>query len=83
MAEEKYRMGITTTNRIALMNYTRTIFVTLLMVISAPSLFAADRVDSNPLAIIETSKGTITLELYPNEAPVTVANFVDYAKSNF
>ena len=83
MAEEKYRMGITTPNRIALMNYTRKMFVTLLMVLSAPSLFAADRVESNPLAIIETSKGTITLELYPNEAPVTVANFVDYAQSNF
>ena len=32
-------------------------------------------------AIVETSMGTITLELDEGKAPATVANFVDYAKS--
>src|SRR5574344_2154574 len=32
-------------------------------------------------AIVETSMGTITLELNEEKAPVTVANFVDYATS--
>ncbi len=32
-------------------------------------------------AILETSMGTITLELNEEKAPVTVANFIDYAKS--
>ena len=32
-------------------------------------------------AIVETSMGTITLELNEEKAPVTVANFIDYAKS--
>ena len=32
-------------------------------------------------AIMETSLGTITLELDEEKAPVTVANFVNYAKS--
>ena len=32
-------------------------------------------------ASIETSLGTISLELYNEDAPVTVANFVAYAKS--
>ena len=32
-------------------------------------------------AIIETTKGNITLELDSEKAPETVANFVDYAKS--
>ena len=31
-------------------------------------------------AILETSKGTITLELDSDKAPITVANFVKYAK---
>ena len=34
-------------------------------------------------ATIETSKGTITLELNEEKAPATVANFVEYAKSGF
>ena len=34
-------------------------------------------------ATIETSKGTITLELDGEKAPATVANFVEYAKSGF
>ena len=32
-------------------------------------------------AIVETSMGTITLELNEEKAPATVANFIDYAKS--
>ncbi|HEU4753806.1 MAG TPA: peptidylprolyl isomerase [Armatimonadota bacterium] len=32
---------------------------------------------------IETSMGTIELELYPDKAPITVANFVQYAKKGF
>ena len=34
-------------------------------------------------AIMETSMGTITLELNEEKAPVTVANFVKYAKAGF
>jgi len=35
------------------------------------------------LAIIKTSKGDITLTLYPTDAPKTVANFIAKAKSGF
>lgn len=38
---------------------------------------------SNPTVTLETTEGTIVIELYPNEAPITVANFLEYAKSNF
>ncbi|MEH6911075.1 MAG: peptidylprolyl isomerase [Oceanicoccus sp.] len=65
------------------MIYARKMFVALLLIVSTPSVFAADTATNNPIAVIETSKGTITLELYPNEAPVTVANFIDYAQSGF
>jgi peptidyl-prolyl cis-trans isomerase B (cyclophilin B) len=36
-----------------------------------------------PKAIMETSKGTITLELFEQDAPNTVANFTKLAKSGF
>ncbi|MBI3319990.1 MAG: peptidylprolyl isomerase [Candidatus Omnitrophica bacterium] len=38
---------------------------------------------ARPKATIETSKGKIVLELYAEEAPKTVANFVTLAKKGF
>src|SRR3989338_1280251 len=37
----------------------------------------------NPRAVIETSKGTIVVELYADKAPKTVENFVTLAKKGF
>lgn len=34
-------------------------------------------------AIIKTSKGNIVCELYPDEAPLSVTNFIQLAKGNF
>lgn len=34
----------------------------------------------NPRALLETSMGDIEIELFEKEAPVTVANFISYAK---
>jgi cyclophilin family peptidyl-prolyl cis-trans isomerase len=36
-----------------------------------------------PQVTIETTKGTIVLELYPNDAPKTVENFITLAKKGF
>ncbi len=33
--------------------------------------------------ILHTTKGPITIQLNPEKAPITVANFLDYAKSGF
>jgi len=33
---------------------------------------------ANPKVKMETSKGTIIIELYPDKAPITVANFLQY-----
>ncbi len=35
----------------------------------------------NPVVVLETSKGEIHIELYPDKAPITVANFLQYVKS--
>jgi peptidyl-prolyl cis-trans isomerase B (cyclophilin B) len=37
----------------------------------------------NPLVKLETSLGEITLELYPDKAPATVANFLQYVREGF
>mgnify|MGYP006167047181 CR=1 FL=1 len=34
-------------------------------------------------ATFDTSRGPITIELYPDKAPLTVANFVNLAKRGF
>src|SRR5580765_7824491 len=42
-----------------------------------------ERIFFMPQAIMETSKGTINLELFDKDAPGTVKNFVDLAKKGF
>lgn len=37
----------------------------------------------NPVVLIETSLGNIKIELYPDKAPVTVKNFLDYVNAGF
>lgn len=44
---------------------------------------AVTQASSARAAILETEKGTITIELYSQDAPVTVANFVKLAKEGF
>lgn len=62
------------------------------LLLSATSTYAADVdadaktapvVTPNPVAIISTTAGEITLQLYADKSPVTVANFIDYANSGF
>jgi peptidyl-prolyl cis-trans isomerase B (cyclophilin B) len=51
----------------------------LIMVFGTPA--RAER--SHPLVRLETSLGEITLELYPDKAPATVANFLQYVRAGF
>lgn len=37
----------------------------------------------NPVVVLQTSKGDITIELYPDKSPITVNNFLGYVKSGF
>lgn len=38
---------------------------------------------TNPMIKLTTSKGEITIEMYPDEAPATVQNFLSYVESGF
>lgn len=60
----------------------------LLLVISCCVLwvmpsFAEEDTTHHPTVIIYTTKGNITLELYPDRAPLTVENFLHYVKDGF
>ncbi|WP_435235083.1 peptidylprolyl isomerase [Psychromonas sp. PT13] len=51
---------------------------TLFVLLFGFSTFAS----ANPNVVIDTSKGDITIELYPQEAPKTVANFLTYIQKD-
>lgn len=54
------------------------------LAIALPLAFAAfARAAENPVVIIETTLGNITLELYPERAPKSVENFLQYVKDGF
>ncbi|MGC1548817.1 MAG: peptidylprolyl isomerase, partial [Rhodanobacter sp.] len=38
---------------------------------------------ANPQVVIHTSQGDITLELFPDKAPKSVANFLQYVREGF
>jgi len=38
---------------------------------------------ANPKVLLKTTKGDITIELYPDKAPVTVKNILDYVNDKF
>jgi cyclophilin family peptidyl-prolyl cis-trans isomerase len=50
---------------------------------SSPLISQEDKMPSNPIVNLETSKGLIRLELWPQAAPVTTENFLTYVKEGF
>ncbi len=61
-------------------------FKKLLCAVAAVCLFAgiaAAEGKKNPVVTMETSLGTIQIELFEKEAPASTGNFLDYAKSGF
>ena len=51
------------------------------LVVLPLALAASAALAANPQVDIETTAGTIRLELYPDAAPKTVANFLEYVKA--
>jgi len=54
-----------------------------LMMIMFSLLSTGVHAGENPKVILETSMGSITLELYPGKAPATVKNFLTYVDEKF
>ncbi len=44
---------------------------------------AASSAPANPRVVIKTSEGDITVQLFADKSPVTVANFLAYVDSGF
>jgi peptidyl-prolyl cis-trans isomerase B (cyclophilin B) len=56
--------------------------ILLLVGLVAPALaFAASPETGRPKVRMETNKGVIVIELYPDKAPKTVANFLEYVRT--
>lgn len=56
----------------------RFLFPCALFALALPTCWA-----QNPVVVLETSKGTIEIELYPEAAPKTVENFLKYVDGGF
>ena len=61
------------------MKFFRLIVPALVFALCIPSVVLGG-LSHNPQVIMETSKGTIVLELFPDEAPETVKNFLRYVR---
>ncbi|ACE86007.1 peptidylprolyl isomerase [Cellvibrio japonicus] len=59
--------------------FTRLLVSTGLLFLGASLATAAD----NPKVELKTDHGTVIIELYPKQAPITVQNFLEYVDSNF
>jgi peptidyl-prolyl cis-trans isomerase A (cyclophilin A) len=46
-------------------------------------LFCSSALAANPQVLVETNRGDFVVELYPEKAPKTVANFMQYVNSDF
>ena len=55
----------------------------LILAIIAGTSMGQESAVSNPQVVMETSKGEIVLELYPDKAPLNVKNFLDYIDAGF
>lgn len=53
------------------------------LALSAVTTQAAEATNANPKVVMHTSEGDITIELYREDAPVTVANFLEYVNAGF
>ena len=53
----------------------RKIIISFILVLGVYQLYAQN---ANPIILISSSKGDIVVELYPQQAPVTVRNFLKY-----
>ena len=61
-----------------MISFHRCLLAFVLLMAALPACWA-----QNPVVVLETSKGTIEIELYPEAAPSTVENFLKYVDADF
>ena len=62
-----------------ILKYTLKLFIIFLLSFVSTSIFA----EKNVQFLINTSKGNIVIETYPEKAPITVKNFESYVNKGF
>ena len=60
-------------------------FLVIILTALTTNIYAASSLpaSTSPKVVFETSQGNFTVELYPEKAPKTVANFLQYVKDGF
>jgi len=58
------------------------LFTFFLLLISASAFAATNPAATNPSVVIDTSQGKIIIELFPQQAPKSVANFLAYVEKD-
>jgi cyclophilin family peptidyl-prolyl cis-trans isomerase len=67
----------------SLMKNALSIMTIFAMLLSVSICFGAETKSANPVVVIQTTMGDITVELYKDKAPKSVENFLTYAKAGF
>jgi len=68
------------------MNFSLACLACLLAIVGSASGAEPEKAPAapaHPHVLLETSKGNVTIELYPDKAPKSVENFLQYVKSGF
>jgi cyclophilin family peptidyl-prolyl cis-trans isomerase len=55
----------------------------LVVLFGVPTVASTAAGKGNPMVLLSTSMGDIKVELYPDKAPITVKNFLEYAKEGY
>ncbi len=75
---DKFPPQFQTYKRPNIMNFKKLLLVSISLLLAFQLQIAQA---ANPKVKMETSKGTIILELYPDKAPISVANFLEYVNA--
>jgi len=63
--------------------FRKTIMAITVCLLLAGISIPAGAAGKNPVVLMETSLGSVKIEIYPDKAPITVKNFLGYVKQGF
>ncbi len=65
------------------MKFSKRLFIIMLSLSFMVGTATAEEKAGNPMVKVKTNLGSFTLELYPDKAPITVENFLNYVDKKF